>query len=419
MHPARATSVSLQVRDCLGGRYRLEEPIGYGGMARVYRGHDQLLDRVVAVKLLDDSSRDRQAMTEARALARVSHPGIVQVFDVGEQDGLGYIVLELVPGQTLREILQERGALPPEDAAELAAQVADALAATHGQGLVHCDLKPRNIIVTPDGHAKLIDFGVARVLSATRPATLGEVWGSASYVSPEQACGQQVDGRSDVYALGAVLYELLVGRPPFVGPSATATVAQRLLASPEPPRSLDPRITPELDAIVMRALARDASRRYASAADMRDALRSMLTRAPRPSEVATERILAQPAVTRGRAHGSGDSPSRLHRARVGPGRLRSVHLVPLVLAITIGCLVVLGVVAGSKAAQQEGVPTLVGHHLSELPALLEQAGIAPADVTVLTRPVQAQYVGMVVDQQPQPGLPRGGGDVQIAVGVPE
>ncbi len=202
------------------GRYRLREQVGVGGMGRVYRAHDEVLDRDVAVKLLDerasaDADVSRACAEEARAAARLARPGIARVFDSGIQDGRGFVVMELVSGRTLEQILRGRGRLAPFEAAEIAARVAAALEYAHRQGVVHCDVKPHNIILAPDGTPKLVDFGIARVASTTGSLAADEIRGSAPYVSPEQVRGEAVDGRADIYGLGAVLYELLTGRPPF------------------------------------------------------------------------------------------------------------------------------------------------------------------------------------------------------------
>jgi serine/threonine-protein kinase len=269
--------MGLQAPERLGGRYVLAEPLGYGGMGRVFRAHDALLDRDVAVKLIEDAS----ATVEARAAAGVSHSGVVRIFDVGSC----FIVMELVEGRSLRDVLSEHGRLAPVKAAELAAQVADALEAIHQNGLVHCDVKPGNILITRSGMPKLIDFGVAQAAAGPHAeGNNGEIWASAAYLSPEQARGESVDARTDVYALGVVLYELLVGRPPFSGDSAASVAAQRLVAEPLPPYRAEPSIPTALSSIVMRALARDAAHRFDSAAGLRDALRSANGSASEPTQ---------------------------------------------------------------------------------------------------------------------------------------
>src|SRR5215210_8565075 len=189
----------LHVGDRVAQRYRLGEPLGQGGMARVYQAHDERLDRAVAIKIIerqpDNAAFEQACITEARAAAGLAHPNIAQIFDSGVHEGNGYIVMELVPGRTLRAILDERQVLPPGEAIELAAQLADALDCAHSHGVIHCDVKPPNIIVTPDGCPKLVDFGIARAMAATT-GQASEIWGSAPYMSPEQVEGLRSDGRT-------------------------------------------------------------------------------------------------------------------------------------------------------------------------------------------------------------------------------
>ena len=210
-------------------------------MGRVFRAQDELLDRPVAVKLLA-TTLFPNALEEARSAGHLSHPGVVQVFDVGVDRPTGYIVMELVDGRSLHDMLREMGRLPAKLAADIAMQLADGLHAAHHAGLIHCDVKPSNVLVTRDGRTRLIDFGIARHVSDAVRAAQDEVLGSAAYVAPEQARGETVDARSDVYALGVVLYEMLVGHPPFRGTNLTDVVLQRFTAHPTPPRSIDPRV---------------------------------------------------------------------------------------------------------------------------------------------------------------------------------
>jgi serine/threonine-protein kinase len=393
--------VVLQIPERLGGRYRLEQSIGTGGMGRVYRAHDELLDRPVAVKLLDEAASDPARMAEARAAASVSHPGIVHVFDVGLEGETGYIVMELASGSTLRDVLRDRGPLEPLEAAELAAQVADALEAIHRHGMVHCDVKSLNVILTESGHTKLVDFGIARAAASERSGD-EEIRGSVAYVAPEQARGEALDGRTDVYALGAVLYEMLTGRTPFSGATTAEVVAQRLVSEPPPPRRFDEAIPAEIESIALRALARNPAERYASAAEMRDALRAFVARSGDAAFAPT-----QPMPVLEPIH------SRL--------RSRVPHLDRRALALIGVCVVLLGAATGWRLTHPpiRTVPMLVGRSQSELPQVLEDAGISMSQTTVLTRPVQPEYVGRIVDQQPQPGLPLDADGLQIAVGVPE
>src|SRR6266511_3472462 len=211
----------------LSRRYRVEAEIGRGGMARVYRATDTVLGRTVAIKVLDteqasDHSFVDRFRREARAAARLNHPGVVAVFDTGSDDGVHYIIMEYVHGRTLGQVVAEEGPLPPDRAAAIATSVAEALSFAHAEGLVQRDVKPANVMLTDSGRVKVMDFGIARVVSAHTLTQTAKVFGTAAYLSPEQAQGQRVDGRSDVYALGVVLYEMLTGRAPFAADSPVA-----------------------------------------------------------------------------------------------------------------------------------------------------------------------------------------------------
>lgn len=258
----------------IAGRYRLVESIASGGMARVFRARDEVLERDVAVKLLD-ADAGAAPLDEARAAAALSHPNVAGLYDVGSlpESGIRYLVLELVEGPTLRDLLRSKGPLPARQAAEICAQVADGLHAAHQRGIVHCDVKPQNVVVQPDGQAKLLDFGIARRPGTGDHSPDGFVHGSAAYIAPEQARGEAVDGRADVFALGAVLYELLTGQIPFDGATATEVVVQRLERDAPAPSALTPGIPPALETVVMRALARAPERRYPTAAAFADDLR--------------------------------------------------------------------------------------------------------------------------------------------------
>ncbi|MFN8633437.1 MAG: protein kinase [Chloroflexota bacterium] len=264
----------------IAGRYRLLEPLGRGGMGRVYLARDEVLDRPVALKLIyDDSVQDRDirhaCAREARAAARLNHPNIVHILDSGFDDGHLYVVMQLAHGETLATIVREAGPLPLGRALNLASQVADALDAAHQQGVVHCDVKPGNLIVDDDDHVRLVDFGIARVATSTTGLSDQLLQGSAKYVAPEQVEGTAVDGRSDVYALGVVLFEMLTGEPPFVGASVASVLAQRLAGTPPRVRDREPSVPAEIDEIVRRAMARDPRDRYQSAGLLRDALRDV------------------------------------------------------------------------------------------------------------------------------------------------
>jgi serine/threonine-protein kinase len=262
------------------GRYELEGVVGRGGMALVYRAHDRERDRHVAVKVLADNlSADpelrRRFAREAALAERLSHPHILQVLDTGETDGRAFIVLEFVDGRNLAEELRRAGRLPPERVAELGAQAAAALAHAHEQGLVHRDVKPQNLLLDPDGALKVSDFGIARVVDGTQLTEVGTILGTAAYLAPEQAAGDEASAAADVYALGAVLYELLTGRPPYDASTLAELVRRRGEGTPRPPGSLAPDVPAELDSVVIACLREDPKARP-SAAEVERMLRGDL-----------------------------------------------------------------------------------------------------------------------------------------------
>src|SRR5689334_2496790 len=264
----------------LGGRYELDGVVGRGGMAEVYRARDIRLDRIVAIKTLrTDLARDQifqaRFRREAQSAASLNHPSIVAVYDAGEDMATGvpvpYIVMEYVDGRTLRDLLQEGHRLLPERSLEIIDGVLRALDYSHQAGIVHRDIKPGNVMVTRNGDVKVMDFGIARAMSdaqATMTQT-AQVIGTAQYLSPEQARGERVDSRSDLYSTGCLLYELLTGRPPFTGDSPVAIAYQHVRENPVPPSRVDPDVPPWADAIVLKAMAKSPADRYQTAADMR------------------------------------------------------------------------------------------------------------------------------------------------------
>jgi hypothetical protein len=266
----------------LAGRYRLVEPIARGGMAEVWEAHDEVLARPVAVKILhphlaEDPGFVERFRREAVAAARLNHPGIVATYDTGEDDGVAFIVMELVRGHTLRRALEESAPLPAATAVHIAAQVADALVRAHRVGMVHRDVKPANILLCdePGGavRVKVADFGIAKLqVDGADLTQTGAVVGTAKYLSPEQADGRSPDARSDVYALGVVLYEMLCGRPPFAADTELATALQHVQAEPTAPRRLRAGIPRPLEQVVLRAMAKEPRKRFQSAADLRGAL---------------------------------------------------------------------------------------------------------------------------------------------------
>jgi serine/threonine-protein kinase len=268
------------------GRYRVERVLGHGGMAVVYLARDEELQRPVAVKVLaehlagEDSVRER-FVREARLAARLSHPNVVQVYDAGESEGQPFIVMEYVPGQTLAQC----GKLPADEAVQLVLQACAGLQHAHDAGLVHRDVKPRNLLLRDDGVLKIADFGIARTAEATQLTQLGTVLGTAAYLAPEQAAGKEVSAAADVYSLGAVLYELLTGRPPYQFESLAELALKQQEGLIVPVRDLEPTVPGPVEAATMRSLAREPRFRPESAAEFAHELAGS-------TEVPTEPLLA-------------------------------------------------------------------------------------------------------------------------------
>ncbi|MEH1523102.1 Stk1 family PASTA domain-containing Ser/Thr kinase [Cutibacterium avidum] len=280
----------MSTESWLSGRYELQNLIGRGGMADVWRARDHRLGRDVAVKrlradLASDDTFQARFQREAQSAARLNHPNIVAVYDTGEtQDpttGLQvpYIVMELIDGHTLRDVLRDGRKILPRRALEFTQGVLDALSYSHAAGIVHRDIKPANVMLTREGYVKVMDFGIARAVadtSATMTQTAAVI-GTAQYLSPEQARGETVDNRADIYATGCLLYELLVGRPPFIGDSPVSVAYQHVREIPAPPSSLDSEITGKMDAITLKALAKERADRYQTAKQMRDDIDRLLS----------------------------------------------------------------------------------------------------------------------------------------------
>ena len=262
----------------LTDRYLLEEELASGGMGTLWLARDEVLGRPVAIKVLHDHlSGDQELLErfrmEAVAAARLSHPAVVRVFDTGTSDGVVFIVMELVDGETVGELIADLGSLPPGEACRIARGVLQALAHAHREGVIHRDVKPGNILVARGDQVKLADFGIAKAAFAEEDlTTTGNLLGTSRYLSPEQVSGGEVDARSDIYALGVVLFEMLTGRPPFQAETHIATATMRLTNDPPPPRALRPGIPRRVEAVVMKALARDPADRFQTAEDMAAAL---------------------------------------------------------------------------------------------------------------------------------------------------
>jgi serine/threonine protein kinase len=304
--------------------YRVVERLGAGGMGEVYRAHDEKLDRDVALKVLpegslaDEGARSR-FQEEAHALSRLSHPHIATIHDFDTADGVDFLVMELVRGPSLRDELEEKGALPEKTVVRLGAQLAHGLQAAHEQGIVHRDLKPANLQLTPDGLLKILDFGLARLLpkepapgeeTAPTQTAVRQVAGTLPYMSPEQLRGRGVDARTDLYAAGAVLYEMATGKRLFSKPSSAELTDAILHEEPTPPREVNERISPGLEAVILKALDKDPELRHQTAKDLRvDLERLQLRPDSRPSGSGPARE-AEASVAEGLAGEKGARPSR-------------------------------------------------------------------------------------------------------------
>jgi eukaryotic-like serine/threonine-protein kinase len=274
--------------DSLGpeGRYRLVRQLGVGGMGEVWEADDTVLGRRVALKVLvqelaNDARATRRFVREARATAKLTHPNVTRVYDFGRDGGLPYLVMELLEGDTLADRLAG-GPLPPAEAARIGAAVADALDAAHSRGIVHRDVKPSNVVLTPAGEVKVMDFGIAAAADETQSTTGSGLYGTAAYISPERAAGQAATPAADLYSLGAVLYELLTGRPPFLGDSPVLVVRAHLHEQPRPVRELAPWVPTQLADVCEAALAKDPTQRPSSAARLAMHLRAAPSRPAAP-----------------------------------------------------------------------------------------------------------------------------------------
>lgn len=338
----------------LAGRYLLVRQVATGGMAEVWEATDETLGRAVAVKVLhpqfagDPTVRARFHI-EAVAAARLVDPTIVAILDTVDVDGCDAIVMELVRGRTLRDWLDERGALDPVEVVHIGTEVATALSVAHRAGVIHRDIKPANILLSDDGRVLVTDFGIAKVLDAPDLTRTAQVLGTVKYLAPEQVEGGPVDGRTDVYALGAVLYEMLCGEAPFRAESPAALALARMHRDPTRPAAILPRVPADLDTTIMRALSRTPSDRFANATDLRAAL--LATRYDVPSST-------DPATA---------GSSRAESVSVRPRRRRSGIVVS---AIVLAVLVVLALLVAD---------TSIGHRLfsSSPPTTVVDVGSTP------------------------------------------
>ncbi|MBX7269827.1 Stk1 family PASTA domain-containing Ser/Thr kinase [Micromonospora sp. Llam7] len=422
----------------LGGRYQVGELLGYGGMAEVHRGRDLRLGRDVAIKMLRaDLARDAtfqmRFRREAQNAASLNHPAIVAVYDTGEEQAptgetLPFIVMEFVNGRTLKEVLGAEGRLQPRRALEICADIGAALDFSHRHGIIHRDIKPGNVMLTQTGQVKVMDFGIARALAsgATTMTQTSAVIGTAQYLSPEQARGEAVDARSDVYAAGCVLFELLCGHPPFVGDSPVSVAYQHVREAPPTPSDLNPDVNPAVDAIVLKALSKNPLNRYQSAGEMRaDLLRAAAGRPVLATPVMREDETVAMAAAGGAGYPSaGGTQTRQIPARVGDPRQRKASSWLIAMFAALGVLAVIALVAAlllnEQPPEDAPVPTVTGLSQDAAFAQIERDGFTPA----LGDPVFTSDCreGTVTNQTPAAGEraePNSAVTVQVCGGKPK
>ena len=401
----------------LGDRYQIGEVIGRGGMAEVHEGRDLRLGRRVAVKILrPDLARDPSFQArfrrEAQSAAALNHPNIVAVYDTGEDTLMGegetavivpYIVMEYVDGMTLRQLLASGRRLLPERALEISAGVLSALDYAHRHGIVHRDIKPANVMLTRTGDVKVMDFGIARAMNDTNTATMTaaqSVMGTAQYLSPEQARGEVVDARSDLYSASVLLYELLTGKPPFTGDSPVSIAYQHVSEMPTPPSQVDPGVTSEVDAVVLRALAKSPDDRYQTAAEFRADVERAIAGSPVTAAVPMITIDQTQQLTPVAAAGIQHQPT--YRGKSKTGRRIGFTIISLVAIVgaILGAVLIARFVFGAATVGKVQVPNLDGLTIEQATNALDDFQLR---LGAQTPEVSDRPSGTIIAQQPAAG----------------
>ncbi|WP_306322667.1 MULTISPECIES: Stk1 family PASTA domain-containing Ser/Thr kinase [unclassified Streptomyces] len=439
----------------LGGRYELGQVLGRGGMAEVYLAHDTRLGRTVAVKTLRvdlarDPSFQARFRREAQSAASLNHPAIVAVYDTGEdyvdQVSIPYIVMEYVDGSTLRELLHSGRKLLPERAMEMTVGILQALEYSHRAGIVHRDIKPANVMLTRTGQVKVMDFGIARAMgdAGMTMTQTAAVIGTAQYLSPEQAKGEQVDARSDLYSTGCLLYELLTVRPPFVGDSPVAVAYQHVREEPQAPSVFDGEITPEMDAIVLKALTKDPDYRYQSADEMRADIEACLDGQPvaataalgavgyggghaddqqtamlRPQNGAGQTSMLPPTNPDDGGYGYDDRPDR---RRSGKNRTSTIFLVLAGILVLVGAILIGKEIFGSGGVGNESfkAPNFVGKTVDEAEKMAQNRDLKLDSSK--SGPCEDYPKGQICSQTPKSGTEVEKNDtvtVSVSTGAPK
>ena len=368
----------------LNGRYALIGVVGGGGMAQVYKARDNILGRIVAVKVLRDQfTTDEQFVArfrrEAQAAANLTHPNIVNVYDVGQDGDLHYIVMEFIAGQSLKELITRNAPLPVEQAISIGAQILAGLEYAHRSGLIHRDIKPQNVLITNDGVVKVTDFGIAKSVSDLGLTEAGQALGTAHYFSPEQAKGERVVPQSDIYAVGVTLYEMLTGRLPFESDNAVGLAYKHISEPPPSVRLLNPGVPSRLEAIIMKALAKEPQQRYPNAAEMERALRSVEAVGQQPT-VDMRVPAARPRFSQGGAQGGARTGNLRGGAATGAlkgsGPPRNIYGTPVASAATVQA-------AGRHVSSPLGSPTSMAIRPTTVKVQGEGMGCSPALIAFL------------------------------------